>query len=525
MPLNNNNKMKPSIDFLKLMEDTRKNNLSTSNNISEDKDTRQKKREERRQERKEEKFGGSDTGGSYDDVSSDRGEFKIPAFVKALEAIKNQIIAQLIDTDTTLKSTELGGKKTAKKYKTNFLDLLDRVAKLIAEGNYRREKEGKKLEDTDPNDKILIKGYRENYNGLKNDFKKSLDNYTKEINTEKTEYGKDLKYKEIVNPIEEARELFTNALSAFANITREIKISSPSTVYSDRDENSSVKVESTIKKGTGTKSKPDEATKKVQDLILTKFKNKESVTKTQEWKTFSKYGSDGVFGNATGNLIKLLKAGFGMDDKTSDITKSFVDELNSLKESNAFLKFEEFLKMNEAWSDEAFNKAVVKKSEEKKTPSIPADVQKLAKEKKDSPADKKEGEDTGKEEENIGDSKEAEDLLIKGSDAIVDLFSDASFWEEFKGEINDDEDAAAAEFKNWFDTTLMSKYLKKAIERSGKVKDAEHKKTLEKNIQALKDSKDKISKRILGDFADDNFYWKLYLLDGSVKSYKVDTDF
>lgn len=506
--------MEPSIRYLKLIENMESDDNLISNDISEDKDTREKRKEERREKRQEKKFGDSNTGSTYDDVSSDSGTFKLPAFIKAIEGLKNQIIAQLVDTDIALKSEELGGKRSAEKYKSKFLDLLDRVAKILSEANYRREKEGKRLEDNDPNDRILIKGYRENYNSVKSNFKETLNSYIKDINTEKTEYLANLKHKDIVNHIEESRDIFANALKDFASIIKDIKTKSPIASGSDSKKSTLAedvfKIESPVKKGIGSKSKPDDTVKKVQELILKKFKNKEVVTKTEQWKKFAKYGADGSFGNATGNLISLLKAGFGMTEKTSDINQIFVDELNSLKESKLILNYDLFLKLNEEWSDKAFTEEVQKKAAEK-----PANTSK----KEEVKADKKE--ETG---ESI-DSKEVESLLIKASDAIVNLFGDASFWEEFKGTINDDEEGAGKAFSDWFGTTFSTKYFNPAESKSNKVQNSDDKQILDKNLKTLKDAGPKIVTKISGGTTDDNFYWKIYLLDGGVKSYKINTDF
>lgn len=92
---------------------------------------------------------------------------------------------------------------------------------------------------------------------------------------------------------------------------------------------SDIKIEAPIKKGT----KSDQV-KPVQELIIKKMKGK--LANDPIYKKFAKFGADGKFGNSTAELIIKLKGGFGLTDKSSDITQELVNELSAVKESFVF---------------------------------------------------------------------------------------------------------------------------------------------------------------------------------------------
>jgi len=101
--------------------------------IDEDRDERKKRREERRAERLEKKFSDkkSDSDSEYDTEASSTGKFKIKPFIKAVEDLKNQIIAQITDCDARAK---LNPELTApKKYKDIFMGYLTRAAAKLGE--------------------------------------------------------------------------------------------------------------------------------------------------------------------------------------------------------------------------------------------------------------------------------------------------------------------------------------------------------------------------------------------------------
>jgi hypothetical protein len=105
---------------------------------------------------------------------------------------------------------------------------------------------------------------------------------------------------------------------------------------------SDIKIAAPIKKGT----KSDQV-KPVQQLIIDKMKKK--LANDAAYKKFAKYGADGKFGGSTGSVISAIKAGLGLEDKSSDITQEFVDKLSAVKESFVF---------EQEFNMDAYNKAI-----------------------------------------------------------------------------------------------------------------------------------------------------------------------
>jgi hypothetical protein len=108
---------------------------------------------------------------------------------------------------------------------------------------------------------------------------------------------------------------------------------------------SDLQIKEPIKRG----SKDKDNIKKFQKLTIDKMKGLKG--KSEEYDKFAKYGTDGIFGKSTDALIKYLKNGFELKDKSSDITQELIDKISShddkLKES--FSVSEEFnLKAAEA---------------------------------------------------------------------------------------------------------------------------------------------------------------------------------
>ena len=107
-------------------------------------------------------------------------------------------------------------------------------------------------------------------------------------------------------------------------------------------------------------SKEDETVGKIQQLIIDKFKDNPDVNSNELFKKFKKFGVDKKFGGTTAGMIVALKAGFGLEDSTPDITQELLDELTKvkLKESaNIILDFDAFSSILEDFNSDAFNKA------------------------------------------------------------------------------------------------------------------------------------------------------------------------
>lgn len=523
--------------------------------VNEDKETRQRRREERRQERREKRF-------------EEKGNLK--AFIQNLETLKSQIIANVVDTDHWIKQNP--DSSVYPGYKKTFLDLLERVAKVMGDAVYISKKEGKKLEAEDQD---LLTGLLETYNEIKTEYEGAAEKYSTASTQEVIADQKELKFKDISAKLIAAAKHFQDAAQENLKLLDTLKTgtagttSGSTTGSTNATQVSDIKIEAPVKKGAGSKKSPNEKVKSVQKVILDKFKNNKDVTASQVWKNFAKYEPDGIFGNATAGIITALKAGFKMSDTTSDITQDFVNKLSEVKESlteSRVISFSDFVRIKEDFDIEAFNKAAKssasgttkKKEGEKKEDEKKEEGKKPYDCAKEAPGAKEVDVTDGSKAIKIGETvffsngrkknpdgkmssyecndplfkekekvspEEVEGLLISASEKIVELFEDRSFWEPFKGSINDDEDAAAAEFDKWWKTSIERKYLNPASSKIENMEDSEDKETLSDNLATLKGAKDKIRVKLLGETTDDTFSWKIYKLDGETESYKIDTDF
>lgn len=138
-----------------------------------------------------------------------------------------------------------------------------------------------------------------------------------------------------------------------------------------------IKISKTLKKDE-LKGKKNEEIHDVQKEFIRKFKN---ITKMKDSEIFKKIKDavevkkeGGFFGPTTEKIILGLKAGFGMDDKSSDITQELIDKIytEKIKESESFrgIKgFFDFDLVNEDFDVNKFLEVVGEKKPEEKTPS------------------------------------------------------------------------------------------------------------------------------------------------------------
>lgn len=313
-------------------------------NVQEDRESRQARREERGQERREKRF-------------EEKGDLK--AFIQNLETLKSQLISNLVDTDHWIKQNPDSG--FYPEYRKTFLDLLERVAKIMGDAIYISKKEGKKLETEDQE---VLKGLLDNYNNIKEEYETAAGKYSSGSTEEIIKDQKELKYKEISAKLIAAAKYFQDAAQENLKLLDSLKAGETSTSGGQSTPVGEVKIESPIKKGAGSKKEPNEKVRAVQKLILSKFENNKDVNGARVWKNFAKYKPDGIFGNATAGIISPLKAGFKMSDTTSDITQDFVNKLTAIKESllesSKVLGFFNFLKVNEDFDVDAFKKEAEK---------------------------------------------------------------------------------------------------------------------------------------------------------------------
>lgn len=152
-------------------------------------------------------------------------------------------------------------------------------------------------------------------------------------------------------------------------------------------------------------SKEDETVGKVQQLIIDKFKNNPDVAGTELFKKFEKFGADKTFGGTTAGMIVALKAGFGLDDTTPDITQELLDELTKVKveeSGNVIWDFSKFSAIMEDFDPVKFKDAAAGANPSSNPEIKRADINKAVANK-----------DAGKEEVSKDTAAKIEDLVNK----------------------------------------------------------------------------------------------------------------
>ena len=171
----------------------------------------------------------------------------------------------------------------------------------------------------------------------------------------------------------EASTLFVKALNAANRAIakeKEVKDKLAAEAAANKEKEGGDKKVGAIKIGknvskSSVAGKEDETVKKFQQLVIDKFKDNKDVNETELFKKFIKFGADGKFGGTTAGIIVSLKAGFGLDDTSTDITQELIDEVSAMKpaeksnESENFVirNFDSFASVYEAFDAAKFKTA------------------------------------------------------------------------------------------------------------------------------------------------------------------------
>jgi hypothetical protein len=370
-----------SKNFRALMEDMRRS-IPSSKSIDEDKDERVERREKRRRENTEDKFSDSSVTSKerqYGVEASASGKFRISAFIKALESLKNQIISKNVECTNRAQMEQSGTGLVAQKYNQKYLSLLDRLAGLLGEIYLRKEKEGRNLEGDE--DAIIIKSFRDNYNSILTDFEQTTKSFNTDIDTKAAEYLKGLKFKEITGPLEEANKIFAAATIKLTELRNMIDLQNSSTSGAGASgasgSNGNVStITDTIKSGVSYKkdSKEGIVVIEVKKAIYKKFEKYKTLSGSNDWKVVYK-SYPNVSGSLLANteaVIKGVKAGLAGDyealkgDTTGNITPAFVSVLAKVNESSSnipgkLISYNDFIKspkLAEAFDEVAAGKAI-----------------------------------------------------------------------------------------------------------------------------------------------------------------------
>lgn len=169
-------------------------------------------------------------------------------------------------------------------------------------------------------------------------------------------------------------------------------------------------------------SKEDETVGKIQQLIIDKFKDNPDVNSNELFKKFKKFGVDKKFGGTTAGMIVALKAGFGLEDSTPDITQELLDELTKvkLKESaNIILDFDAFSSILEDFNSDAFNKASTGANPQVKTKLKTSDINKAVGNK--NAGEKEVGKNTAAKIEDLVNKKFDEEKKTRVKEKLIEL--------------------------------------------------------------------------------------------------------
>jgi hypothetical protein len=171
-------------------------------------------------------------------------------------------------------------------------------------------------------------------------------------------------------------------------------------------------------------SKEDETVGKVQQLIIDKLylMDNPDINSTDLYQKFKKFGVDKRFGGTTAGMIIALKAGFGLDDTSSDITQEFLDELTKikLKESESFiLDFNKFSAVLEDFNADAFKKAATGANPQVKPELKTSDINKAVANK--DAGEKEVGKDTAAKIEDLVNKKFQEEKKARVKEKLIEL--------------------------------------------------------------------------------------------------------
>lgn len=217
-----------------------------------------------------------------------------------------------------------------------------------------------------------------------------------------------------------------------------------------KEDEKNLKLSGKLDPATITAKEVNAEVKAFQQLVLDKFGAYKPFEGFELFTKFKKYGADGRFGPTTKNMVVALKAGYDFDDESPKITQALVDAIYKdppMNESakNFIAGFDRYVKYGPLM--EGFDPDKAKKAYKPPTKSSGS-------------ASSSPGKPNKKEEIKSGDtaepSEELKDWFEKNEQAdaikdkvyttlntlaalIVDQYGKKSYWEDFKGGVDDNE--------------------------------------------------------------------------------------
>jgi hypothetical protein len=313
-------------------------------------------RSDRKEQRLEDKFAKDD-------------KFVLKAYLKAVELLKDQVLATRIDIFNTIKN-KLAGAKYGDPILRSADTLLSLMTNLKLNAEKLAKQEGSRLETTE--NAAEIKSYQEAYAKNEQEYEDLKKKWDEAKIKEQDEQPVLAANQTIEKSLNTAKKYFSDAQSEFSSSFSQFvqkKGEEKKEEEKKDDSKSTGELANTIlqRKAEYT-GKDGEIVKEVKKLIYNKFKKYTKLSSTSDWKLVFKdpnNPSATLRGN-TANVIKAVKKGLSKDypdlqgDNTGSITSKFYNILKGLKESlssspGRIVSFESFMKsrVNEDFDEEA----------------------------------------------------------------------------------------------------------------------------------------------------------------------------
>ena len=249
---------------------------------------------------------------------------------KADEAIK-----KFNEISTMLNNDEAWSKMSRKERKAKIVELGTQVGNLIANiGEFQKKEIANLGMDKKTSDDLLAA--IDGVNSIIND----IDKIQRERNYQATEeeakkykVGDKVIYLDIEGDSQEGEitKIEGTQITIKRKDGKEVTKSASSIESKVEDKKETLKLEKTIRAtGRRPNKKYNEASKKIFEMICEKFKNDEKITGLKQWKKaeFCAPRSYTIGPNRTA-IIRAIKKGYGLSDKTAHLTQELVDKLSS----------------------------------------------------------------------------------------------------------------------------------------------------------------------------------------------------
>jgi hypothetical protein len=332
---------------------------------------RSQSRSDRKEKRLEDRF---------DKQGDDK--FLVKAYLKAVELLKDQVLATRIDIFNTIKN-KLAGSKYGDPILRSADTLLALMINLKLNAEKLAKEEGSRLEPIKNAEDI--KTYKSLYAENEKEYEELKKKWNDAKLKEQNEQPVLAANQKIEKSLNTAKKYFSEAQTEFgSNFTQFVQKKGEEKKEEVKKADSSTTTGST----TTLKQRSDAYTgtdgdivKEVKKLIYNKFGKYATLKNSSDWKAVYKNWPTvtGSLRTNTANVIKAVKKGSATDypdlasDKTGDITPKFLEILRGIKEGLSYntskiVSFESFMKnrISEAFDEEAagtvLSKASTKKS-------------------------------------------------------------------------------------------------------------------------------------------------------------------